>query len=182
MPLFKRAGEKYTLEIAITGVKLGDRLLQVGCVDAPLVAALGGKVGISGRACIVVSDANEAERATRAAERAGVLLEVERSPLSSFPFADHEFDVAVVHNQDGLIASITPEQRVAVLQQVRRTLNPRGRIVIIERAPRAGLGALLDRNAVRPNPHYLSTGGALTGLPGEGGKAVRDLAERDGLS
>jgi hypothetical protein len=42
MPLFKRAGEKYTLEIAMTGVKLGDRLLQVGCVDAPLVAALGG--------------------------------------------------------------------------------------------------------------------------------------------
>ena len=44
----------------MTGVKLGDRLLQLGCTDASLVAAISSKVGLSGRACALVSkDAEE---------------------------------------------------------------------------------------------------------------------------
>ena len=182
MALFKGSGEKYALEIAMTGVKLGDRMLQVGAADASLVAALSAKVGMSGRACVMVRDADEAARATRAAERAGVLTEVDQGALNLFPYDDRAFDLVVIHNQDGLIAALKPEQRVASLQQARRTLSPRGRIVIIERAPRAGLGALLHRTAVVSDPHYHNTGGALVALQAEGFKAVRPLAERDGLS
>ena len=182
MALFNRSGQKYALEIAMTGVKLGDRLLQIGAADASLAAALGAKAGMSGRASVLAATDEEAARATRAAERAGVLLEVQRAPLDTFPYDDHAFDLIVINNQDGLIATMTPEQRVAALQQSKRVLAPRGRIVIIERAPRAGLGALLTRTAVAANPHYLRSGGAVTALQAEGFKAVRPLAERDGLS
>src|SRR5438045_2400132 len=92
MPLFKGRAEKHALALAMTGVKLGDRLLQVGCTDASL-----------------------------------------------------------------------------------------GRIVVVERAPRSGLGALL-RAGEPPDPHYQSSGGAIAALKAEGFKAVRELAERDGLS
>jgi ubiquinone/menaquinone biosynthesis C-methylase UbiE len=182
MALFHRSGEKYSLEIAMTGVKLGDRLLQVGAADPSLAAALAAKAGMSGRASLLVATEEEAARAARTAERAGVLLEVERAALDQFPYQDHDFDLIVINNQDGLIAMMKPEQRVATLQQARRVLAPRGRIVIIERAPRAGLGGLLTRAAVVADPHYQNTGGAITALQAEGFKAVRPLAERDGLS
>ena len=76
-----------------------------------------------------------------------------------------------------------PEQRVATLQQAFRTLAPRGRIVVIERGARGGLGALLGSSASAPvDPHYKSSGGALVALEAEGFRAARLLAERDGLS
>jgi SAM-dependent methyltransferase len=181
MAIFKRGGEKHALAIAMTGVKLGDRLLLVGCTDASLVAALGAKVGLSGRACALVSTDQDETRARSGAERGGILLEIEKSPLNNFPYPDRAFDLIVVDNQQGLIANARPEQRVAALQEARRTLAPRGRIVVIERAPRVGLGALI-RGGVPPDPHYQSSGGAIAALKAEGFKAVRELAEREGLS
>src|SRR2546425_3096029 len=151
MAFFRRSGEKYALAIAMTGVKLGDRLLHVGCTDASLVAAISSKVGLSGRACALVSSDAEEARARSGAERGGILLEIEKAPLGNFPYPDHSFDVVVVDNQNGLIANARPEGRVAVLQQARRRLVPRGRTVMIERAPRAGLGALFRAGAA-PDP------------------------------
>jgi SAM-dependent methyltransferase len=181
MAIFKSAGEKHALAIAMTGVKLGNRLLLVGCTDASLVAAVGSKVGLSGRACALVSTDEDEARARSGAERGGILLEIEKSPLNNFPYPDHSFDVIVVDNQDGLIGNARPDQRVAALQEARRTLAPRGRIVLIERAPRGGLGGLL-RSGKPPDPHYQSSGGAVAALKAEGFKAVRQLAERAGLS
>ena len=166
----------------MTAVKLGDRLLLVGCSDASLVAALGSKVGLSGRACALVSSDADEERARSGAERGGILLEIEKAPLNIFPYPDRSFDVIVVDNQHGLIASARPELRVAALQEARRTLAARGRIVVVERAARAGLGALLRAGAPPPDPHYQTSGGAIEALKAEGFKAVRQLAERDGLS
>jgi ubiquinone/menaquinone biosynthesis C-methylase UbiE len=178
---FSRRGNKHALTIAMAGVKLGDRFLQVGCSDSSLLAALAGKVGLSGRACACVTTEEDAARARSGAAHAGILLEVERASLGALPYPDNSFDLVVVDNQGGLISSARPEDRVASLQQLRRTLAPRGRILVIERAARAGLGGLL-RGAASPNPHYQSSGGALTALKAEGFKAVRQLAERDGMS
>jgi ubiquinone/menaquinone biosynthesis C-methylase UbiE len=180
--LFKRVSEKHALAVAMSGIKLGDRLLQIGTTDPSLLAALSAKSGMSGRACVAAASNDEAARAQRAAENAGVLLEVEIAPPGSLPYDAGAFDVVVIDNQNGLVANMKPEQRVAALQQARRVLAPRGRIVIIERAPRAGLGALLSRAAAPTDPHYQTTGGALTALRAEGFKSVRLLAERDGLS
>jgi ubiquinone/menaquinone biosynthesis C-methylase UbiE len=137
---------------------------------------------MSGRAALLAATDEEAARAARAAERAGVLMEVAQAPLEAFPYDDASFDLIVINGQEGLVATMKPEQRVATLQQARRVLAPRGRIVIIERGPRAGLGALLSRSTAVVDPIYQSSGGAVTALLAEGFKAVRPLAERDGLS
>jgi hypothetical protein len=81
-----------------------------------------------------------------------------------------------------LLSSMTPEQRVATLQQAFRTLEARGRIVVIERAARGGLGALFGSASDPVDPHYKSSGGALVALEAEGFRAARLLAERGGLS
>jgi ubiquinone/menaquinone biosynthesis C-methylase UbiE len=179
---FRRAGQKHSVAIAMTGVTLGDRLLQVGCTDASLLGAIGLKVGLSGRVCAVVPDDTHAERAKRAAEKSGFLLELETGNLERFPFEDAAFNLIIVDNQDGMLSSLRPEQRVATLQQAHRTLAPRGRIVVIERAARGGLGALFGSAASAPvDPHYKSSG-AIAALEAEGFRAARLLAERDGVS
>lgn len=167
----------------MTGVKLGDRLLQIGCSDASLLGAIGSKAGLSGRVCAIVPDRTHAERAKRAAEQFGFLLELETGNLGHFPFEDGAFNLVVVDNQDGLLSSMRPEQRVATLREAFRTLGARGRIVVIERGARGGLGALFGTPAAAPaDPHYKSSGGALVALEAEGFRAARLLAERDGLS
>ena len=182
MAIFRRSGEKHALAIAMTGVKLGDRFLQVGCTDGSLLTALAAKVGMSGRACVLVTSDEESSRAIRAVERAGVLIEIERAPMAPLPYDNNAFDIIVIDNQEGLLSSAKPEVRVAALQQAHRALAPRGRIVVIDRASRAGLGALISRPATPADPYYVNSGGAVTALKAEGFKAVRQLAERDGLS
>ena len=183
MGIFRRSGDRHALAIAMTGVALGDRLLNIGCTDASLLGALSAKVGLSGRACAIVPDEAEAARAKRGAEGAGVLLEIETGHFDNFPFEDAAFNLIVIDNQQGLLSSMRPETRVATLQQSFRTLAPRGRIVIIERAPRAGLGALVKAPAsAPPDPHYQSAGGAVAALQAEGFRSARPLADRDGMS
>jgi ubiquinone/menaquinone biosynthesis C-methylase UbiE len=181
MGIFRRGGEKHALAVAMTGVKLGDRLLQIGCADGSLLSAICSRVGMSGRACALVSSEADGARARRGAERGGFLLEIEKSSLNNFPYPDHSFDVIVVDNQNGVIANAQPDDRVAILQEARRTLAPRGRIVVIERAPRAGLAALLHTGPPA-DLDYRNSGGAVAALKAEGFKAVRQLAERNGLS
>ena len=168
----------------MTGVTLGDRLLYIGCTDAVLLGAISSKVGLSGRVCAVVPNESHAALARRGAEKAGVLLDiVDTGHLENFPFEDGAFNLIVLDNQEGLMSSARPELRTAMLQQSFRTLTPRGRIVVIERAARAGLGALLrPAGSDLVNPPYRSSGGAIAALEAEGFRGVRHLAERNGLS
>jgi ubiquinone/menaquinone biosynthesis C-methylase UbiE len=183
MAFFKRAGDRHGLAIAMTGVNLGDRLLFVGCTSASLLGAVGAKTGLSGRVCAIVPDAADAARARRAAEKSGFLLELETASGGAFPFEDAAFNLIVVDNQEGLLSSMRPEDRVATLREAFRSLAPRGRIVIVERARRAGLGALFKpAPAAAVDAHYLASGGAIRALEAEGFRAARLLAERDGLS
>jgi SAM-dependent methyltransferase len=183
MGIFRRSGAKHSLAVAMTGVSLGDRLLSVGCSDASLLGAISVRVGISGRACALVVNDADAARARRGAEAAGVLLQIEIGQLDNFPFEDGAFNLIVVDNQDGLLSTLIPERRAALLQQAFRTLAPRGRIVIIEREPRGGLGGLLKSSDSRPvDPQYESSGGAVGALAAEGFRASRLLAAREGLS
>jgi hypothetical protein len=55
--------------------------------------------------------------------------------------------------------------------------------VIIEREPRGGLGALLNRPAPAPtDSQYASNGGAVAALRAEGFRGARLLGQRSGLS
>ena len=182
MSIFRRGGEKHEIAVAMAGVKLGDRLLHIGCTNPSLLAAISSKVGLSGQACAIVSSDADAARAQRGAESGGVLLEIEKmSNLDTFPHDSESFDLIVLDNQGGLLSNMRPDERVACLKQAFRTLAPRGRIILIERSPRPGLAALFSKGAAI-DPRYQASGGALASLKAEGFKAVRQLATREGMS
>jgi demethylmenaquinone methyltransferase/2-methoxy-6-polyprenyl-1,4-benzoquinol methylase len=180
MALFRKSGEPHALSIAMTGVRLGDRLLQIGCGDPTRLGAIGSKVGLSGRACAAASSADMAARARRGAERAGVLVEIEQTDFAKLPFADASFDLVVIDSTDGMLGSMSPGDRNTCLREAWRVLVGRGRIVVIESEPRPGLAGLWRRAPVSPSDR--ASGGSLGALTGASFRAVRTLAERGGLS
>jgi len=164
--------------VAMAGVRMGERLLQIGIDDAALAAALAGKVGLSGTAALAVDRAPDGERARVMAAAAGVLVDIQVAPWRQQAFAADSFDLVVVQSSHGLLAGMTPEERVACLQFAYRVLRHGGRILVIESAPRGGLAGLLRKTV--SNPSYDAHGGAAGALKAEGFRPVRSLGEHEG--
>jgi hypothetical protein len=157
------------LQVSMTGVKMGERFLLVGCDDAVLLAGLGAKVGLSGLAAAVVFDEHQAVRARTAAAREGFLIEQKIWREAPVGFDDGSFDLAVVDDTQGGFAGRDPAVRAAVLGEARRTLRKGGRIEVVEGLGSSGLFA-----KATPRPAGYDTAGELGGA---GFKPVRVLAE-----
>src|SRR5512139_2209337 len=94
----RKAKRREPVPITMSGVRMGERLLQVGIDDAAVAGAIAAKVGLSGSAAAIVSDAASATQMQAAAFEASVLVDVQTAPLDHMPFADAAFDVVVVHS------------------------------------------------------------------------------------
>ncbi|OFW23261.1 MAG: hypothetical protein A3H97_12320 [Acidobacteria bacterium RIFCSPLOWO2_02_FULL_65_29] len=173
--MLKRRDDPFMLVVGMTGVKMGDRLAQVGCADGARLAAVAAKVGLSGRAVAVVADEPAAARARKGAARAGVLVELEIAPPTRLPLDDAAFDLAIIDDTDGLLAGLAADDRAAAIHEARRIVRPGGRVMVIGAAPRVGLGAFFTRTPGSPrfDPTPL--------LSADEFRSVRTLAERDGL-
>lgn len=156
----------------MSGVKLGDRLLVLGCSDPALIAALAGKTGLTGRACAADANAELTRRAAVAVEREGALLEAFSAPWHALPFAPDSFDVVVIR---GVLAGLDANTRAATVREAQRILRGGGRCLVIDDAPRGGWGSLLNR-APAGSPYAPAAALEATAFRG-----VRTLAEREGL-
>ena len=110
------------LAVSMSGVKLGERLLQIGVDDAALAGQIAAKTGLSGSASHAVATDHDAVRVNRGAKKAGVLVEVRVTPLDHLPFDDGAFDLVVIHSASGQLASAAAEERVA--RDARRASRP----------------------------------------------------------
>ncbi|MBP7779849.1 MAG: hypothetical protein KA371_22245 [Acidobacteria bacterium] len=157
------------LQVAMTGVKMGERFLLVGCEDPVLLAGLGARTGLSGGAAAVLFDDDQAVLARRAAAREGFLLESSTSSDGAVAFDDGAFDMAVVDDTRGGFAKRAPELRVKVFASIHRVLRRGGRVEIIE-----GLGGTgpFAKVTVRPAGYD-----AVASLEAAGYRPVRVLAE-----
>jgi ubiquinone/menaquinone biosynthesis C-methylase UbiE len=171
---FRREAEPHVLLVGMTGVKLGERVAQIGCADGGRLAAVARKVGLSGRAVAFVPDDTSAKRAQKGAAKAGVLVEIETAPPMRLPAEDGVFDLVVIDDTAGLLGTMGDSDRAATVQQALRILRPGGRVLAIGSAAR-GLGALLSRAPggplFDPTPAFQAAGF----------QSVRKLAEREGL-
>jgi ubiquinone/menaquinone biosynthesis C-methylase UbiE len=163
----------------MTGVRLGDRLLHIGCADPSLLGAVSSKVGVTGRSCALAPDDAAAARARRGAEKAGALVGIVRSTIDRCPFLDGAFNLVVVDGTDGLMASLSQAHRRECVGEGRRVLDTRGRLVVIESGRPTGLAGIFKKNPV--DPAYQAAGGTPALLEEAGFRIVRTLAERDGL-
>src|SRR5438876_4210336 len=104
--MFLKRDDPNLLIVGVAGVKMGDRLAQVGCAHGGRLAAVAGKVGLSGRAVLVAPDEATAERGRKGAERAGVLIEIETAPPTRLPLDADDFDIAIVDGSGGLLGGM----------------------------------------------------------------------------
>lgn len=167
--LRKSGGE--SLAISMAGVKLGDRLLVVGCTDPVLIARLAVKTGLTGRAYAVDEQEQAVTRAAEIALREGALIETSVASFATLPLDGGTFDVAVVRD---VLPRIGAELRLQAVAEVRRVLRAGGRCLVIDSAAR-GLGALLRSASAQADR------AAVPLLEAAGFRAARVLAEREGL-
>jgi ubiquinone/menaquinone biosynthesis C-methylase UbiE len=173
----KKAAPTEPLAVSMAGVKLGDRLLVLGCGDPVLVAQLAQKCGLTGTAFAFDENVARAERASGVVAREGALVETLTGPWTTLPFDAAAFDVVVIRD---VLSNLELHRRTALAGEALRTLRPGGRCLVIEGGGRGGLGALLQRRTV--NAEYTSSGGAERTLASAGFRAVRTLAERSGFT
>ena len=152
------------LQVSMTGVRMGERFLLIGCHDRALLSGLAAKVGLSGTAAVAAFDEQQAERAARVGAKVGALIETHRVEGLALPFDSDQFDMVVVDDTNGAFGKIVETTRVAYLRDARRAVRNGGRIEVVERveARAPGYDALRDLTAA-------------------GFKPVRVLAEKDGL-
>lgn len=171
--VFKSPGE--SLAVSMAGIKLGDRLLMLGCGDPLLMAQLAVKTGLTGRAFALDEEEALTSEAAKVAAREGALIETASALWTSLPLDANAFDVAVLRN---VLPGLDVARRAACAREVRRVLRPGGRCLLIDSVPGRGLAGLVRRTTA---PHDYTAHDAVRVLEGEAFRAARVLAERDGL-
>jgi ubiquinone/menaquinone biosynthesis C-methylase UbiE len=171
----RRRDDRFSLVVSMTGVKMADRLLQVGCADSARLGAIAAKVGLSGRAVAVTPDAASAARAKKGAAQAGALVEVEVAAPTRLPADDASFDLLVFDDTSGLFGAMDPGERSGAVREALRVLAPGGRVIVIGSGSPGWLGRLMSRpQAAGFDPMPV--------LQAEGFRSVRLLADREGLT
>ena len=152
------------LQVSMTGVRMGERFMLIGCHDRALLSGLAAKVGLSGTAALAAFDDEQAKRASAVGAKIGALIETHKIEGPSLPFDNEQFDMVVVDDTSGAFGTIDERARIVYLRDAARTLRRGGRIEVVEGggARAAGYDALRD----------LTTAGF---------KPVRLLAEKDGF-
>jgi ubiquinone/menaquinone biosynthesis C-methylase UbiE len=168
------------LAVTMSGVRMGERLLQIGVDDPRLAGTLASKVGLSGHAAMVVTDEAAAARARSGIADAGSLVDLHVAPTDALPFEADGFDAIVLHNLDLHVAAMDAARRGALLRECRRVLRGGGRLVVIEAGTRTGMGAML-RPGPKPDASYEAAGGTAAALGDAGFKPVRVLGDREGF-
>jgi ubiquinone/menaquinone biosynthesis C-methylase UbiE len=146
-----RTGD-YDLIVSMVGVKLGERLLQIGGGDGRLLAALGAKTGLTGQVSAVEVDAEVAAQVKEQATKEGVLSDVEVAPFTNLPFDSDSFDIVIIPYADG-------KSGVRSAAEAFRVLRLGGRCSVVTREANASIPDQLQQH---------------------GFKAARLLAEREG--
>lgn len=176
---FAKREAPHPLVVGMTGVKLGDHVLQIGCSNGGPLAAIAAKAGLSGRALAIVLDQASMARAQKAAANLGVLVEVELNSSGRLPVDDATFDLVIVDDADGAFSARRPDERAATIREAARVVRPGGRAMIIGATPPQGISALLSRGPVVPS--IAMSGEATSALQSAGFRGARTLAEREGL-
>jgi len=131
LPFLRKSEREDPLVVAMTGARLGDRVVYVGS-RKELFEPLAARVGLSGQTTVVASDADALKTA---AERDGVLIDA----ASAVPM-DGSYDLAVVEARG-------PWQRE--LKNLLSAVRMGGRLIVIAGQPRNWLGRF--RSPAKPS-------------------------------
>ncbi len=169
MAFFRPGPGPYALALAMTGVRIGERLLYIGSGTPGMFGALAAKVGLSGQAAGVADSPSGAEALTKGGAEAGALVDVQVAPGLTVLHDPESFDLIVVDATDSPIDTVA-----GWLGDAFRVLRQGGRLVVAERTGGIRLWGVVQVGA--------RGGGdaAIRALEQRGFRPVRKIVERDG--
>jgi tRNA A58 N-methylase Trm61 len=126
----KRGHAMDPLQVSMTGVRMGERVLQIGCNDKALLAGLAAKVGLSGSTAVAARDERQAKLADTIGRKVGALIEIKNiEDGRAWPFDQTAFDMVVIDDTDDGFRGFEPA--VDVLRHGFASLRPGGRVEVV---------------------------------------------------
>ena len=126
----KRSYAMDPLQVSMTGVRMGERVLQIGCNDKALLAGLAAKVGLSGSTAVATTDARQVKRAESIGRKVGALIDVKDIEHGrAWPFDQDAFDMVVIDDTGDSFGTF--ESPVEILRKGFGSLRRGGRIEIV---------------------------------------------------
>lgn len=152
------------LHVSMTGVRMGESFLQIGCNDKSLLSGLAQKVGLSGNCAVAAFSAQEAKLAAAIGTKVGALIDIQTITAGgAWPFGEGQFDMVVIDNTGDTFGAVG--DKTGVLRHALRALRPGGRLEVVTR----------EKSANTPDYDFMRE------MTDAGFKPVRLLAERDGF-
>lgn len=159
--------------LAMIGASTGDRVLVAGSPDPALAAELGRATGLSGET-VVAGPSSLRDAVEQAARNHGALVEWldHPAPAAPLPVPTGHVRIAVLAFD---LAGSDPAAARPLVAEAARTLEPGGRIVIIDGRRRTGFFAARTSPTVEPGP-------VVSVLVESGLVAARLLGQADGVA
>jgi tRNA A58 N-methylase Trm61 len=126
----KRGSAMDPLQVSMTGVRMGERVLQIGCHDRSLLAGLASKVGLSGNIAVAASHDRQVKLAEAIGRKVGALIDVKNINAGrDWRIDEDAFDMVVVDDTDDGFSGFKPP--VEILRKSLGSLRPGGRIEVV---------------------------------------------------
>jgi SAM-dependent methyltransferase len=167
------------LAVSMASVRPGERVLQIGVNDPAIVHGIASKAGLTGLATVVVPTESAAERVRTFTGEGSSAADVRIEPLDHLPFGEASYDVAVIHNTEGLLASLDSGLRLHALRECLRVLRLGGRLIVLDPGTRTGMRGIFGGRPKQADSSD-SAGGSSAALQSAGFTAVRVIGDRAG--
>ncbi len=159
-----RGGAMDPLHVSMTGVRMGERFLQIGCHDRSLLAGLAAKVGLSGTSAVAAFNEQDAERARKIGAKVGALIEIYDigDDGRNWAIGAEQFDMVVIDDTASEFWGF--DDVAALLRKALASLRAGGRIEVVTKIETPHVKVNFEQELAKA-----------------GFKPVRVLAERNGL-
>ena len=168
------------LAVTMSGVRLGERALQIGIDDPGIAAAIAAKTGLTGLATIVVADEAAAGAARAAVAETGALADVHVGAAAPAALRRRRLRCGRPPRRRRSARVAAPELRERMLAECRRVLRAGGRLIALEAGSPTGLRGLFG-GARSPMHSTRRPGDTTAALEAAGFRAVRTLGRPPGL-